>query len=221
MKDNTIRFCHLRGRDNSVLTKQYRQDDSGGICKISAPNFACGTAETKSIDKLSDIEREIENLGTNECLSTGIFDNTPCEIVTAGVLDGEKLDAGVRSRTKKHMVQPSKGIVLLDHDTSPYMPDHLGCNSPGALMLKLQKAVPLFAPVAYSGAGSCSNGITITASNEPYQGGGGLHVYIAVNDVDQLKLQRYLGVHLWTAGFGYIAFARNGAMLERSIIDLV
>ena len=46
MNDVCIRFSRLRGRENSVLTKQYRLDDKGNICKDSAPNFTDGTAET-------------------------------------------------------------------------------------------------------------------------------------------------------------------------------
>ena len=191
----------------------------GNICKVSQPNFTDGTAETICINKLSDIESVIENLGTNECISTGIFDRPSCEIVTTGMLDEKRFTAGVRSRTKKHMVQPSPGIVLLDHDISPYMPEHLRCDSSGELMVKLEHAVPELAFVAYSGTGSCSKDITVTATGEPYQGGG-LHVYISAKDIDLLGLQRYLVVNLWKAGLGYIAFSRNGAMLERTIVDL-
>jgi putative DNA primase/helicase len=118
------------------------------------------------------------------------------------------------------MQQPLLGIALLDHDISPDMPDHLRCNTPGDLMSKMQEAVPGLVIVAYSGAGSCSHGITVTATNEPYQGGGGLHVYIPVNGVDLKSFRRYMDVKLWNAGLGFIAYARNGAMLVRCTIDL-
>ena len=88
-------------------------------------------------------------------------------------------------------------------------------------MTMLQNAVPELSIIAYSGTGSCSKGITITATNEPYKTGGGLHVYIPVEGFDLRDLQRDLEVKLWNAGLGYIAFARNGAMLERTIIDLL
>jgi len=165
------------------------------------------------------MESVVGNLGTNECISTGVFDSPSCEIVTKGKLDEEGLDAGVRARTKDHMKQPSRGIALLDYDPSPYMPDRLRCDTPSELILKLQGAIPQFEFVAYSGAGSCSNGITVTATGDSYQGGGGLHVYIPTKDVDLAGLKRYLVVHLHIAGLGYIAFARNGAMLERCIVD--
>ena len=44
-------------------------------------------------------------------------------------------------------------------------------------------------------------------------------MYIVIKGVDLEKLRRYLVVHFWINGLGYIAFARNGAMLERTIID--
>ena len=79
--------------------------------------------------------------------------------------------------------------------------------------------IPGFASIAYSGAGSCSSGITVTETGKPYQGGG-LHAYTLTKDVDLRVMQRYLEVKLWNAGLGFIAFARNGAMLARCIVDL-
>ncbi len=219
MENRPICFSRFHGRGNSILTKQYHLNDNGGIRKDSTPNFSIGTAETICINKLSDIESKIENLDTNECISTGVFGSPSCEIVTNGMLDEERRAAGVRSRTRRHMVQPPSGIALLDHDISPYMPDHQKCGTPSELISKMQSAIPRLELVAFSGAGSCSNGITVTATNKPYKGGGGLHVYLSTEDVELLGLQRYLVVNLWIAGFGYIAFARNGAMLERCIID--
>ena len=125
---NTIR-C-LRGQDDSILTKQYRLDENGDICKVSQPNFSNGTAETICIEELSDFESVIENLGANACIATGILDSSPCEIVTTGMLDEERLTAGARSRTKLHMSQPPLGIALLDHDISSDMPTHLRCETP-------------------------------------------------------------------------------------------
>jgi len=56
MEETSIRFSLLRGQDNSRLTKSYRLNDRGGICKTNTPNFANGTAETTCIEKLSEIE---------------------------------------------------------------------------------------------------------------------------------------------------------------------
>ena len=194
-------------------------DGNGAITKQNQPLFSSGTAETVKIERLSDIEKVINRLATNQCISTGVFDSPKCDIVRDGDLTPELHNQGVRSRSKKFMVQPDVGLALLDHDIGPDMPDHLRCDSPDTLMAILSQAVPELASVAYSGAGSCSNGIRVTATGTAYQGGGGLHLYITIQGVDLEKLRRYLVVHLWINGLGYIAFARNGAMLERTVID--
>ena len=195
-----IRLTRLTGSEDAILTKQFSLDGNGTITKQSQPHFSSGIAEIVEIERLSDIEAVINRLDTNQCISTGIFDSPERRIVRDRDLTPELQDQGVRSRSKKYMSQPNVGIALLGHDVNPYMPDHLICDTPNDLMSKLQTAVPGLKFVAYSGAGSCSKGITVTATNEPYQDGGGLHVYICAKDVDLLGLQRYLVVHLWIAG---------------------
>lgn len=215
-----IQLTRFTGSEDAILTKQYSIDGNGTITKQSQPQFSSGIAETVEIERHSDIEEVINDLSTNQCISTGIFDSPKCSIVRDDDLTPELQDQGVRSRSKKYMSQPDLGLALLDHDPSPYMPERLKCDTPGELMSKLQEAVPKLASVAYSGAGSCSSGISVTATSKAYQGGGGLHVYIAVQGADLEKLRRYLVVNLWINGLGYIAFARNGAILERCIVDL-
>lgn len=219
MKNENIVFSRFRAPNLSRLTKKYHLNRNGHVCKISQPNFSNGTAETIEIVKLSDIEGINDSLGSNECISTGSFDIPSCEIVTKDGLTDSLLRSGVRARTKEHMKQPDMGIVLLDHDPNPFMPDDLKCETPRELISKLQRAVPQFKFVAYSGTSSCSSGITITESQEPYLGGGGFHVYIACKGIDPKQLQRFLEVKCWIDDLGFMAFARNGAMLRRSIID--
>ena len=220
MENKSMRFSRFRGPPGARLTKRFRHDENGEIVKDSQPYFATGRAETIEINNLSDIQGVIESLGSNECISTGIFDLPSCEIVTSEKLDDKRLSTGIRSRSKKHMNQPSPGLVLLDHDISSDMPDHLRCDSPNELIKRVTQAIPTLRFVAYSGTDSCSSGIFSTTNNNPYLGNGGLHVYIAVKEVVLLELQRYMEVKLWNAGFGFIAFAKNGAMLNRCIIDL-
>ena len=40
MDDVCIRFSRLRGQDDSILTKQYRLDENGDICKVSQPRIS-------------------------------------------------------------------------------------------------------------------------------------------------------------------------------------
>jgi len=214
-----IQLTRFTGPEGAILTKQYAVDGNGAITKQNQPLFSSGTAETITIERLADIEVVINRLGTNQCISTGVFETNKSKIVRDDDLTSELLAQGFRSRFKKYMVQPDVGLAVLDHDIGPDMPDHLLCDTPDQLMTILSEAIPQLASVAYSGAGSCSSGIHVTATGTAYQGGGSQHVYIVIKGVDLEKLRRYLVVHLWINGFGYIAFARNGAMLERTIID--
>jgi len=82
----------------------------------------------------------------------------------------------------------------------------------------LTTALPELSGVEYSGRCSSSSGIYKTDTGEPYRSSG-LHVYIPfVGDIKEF--QTFMKVKLWNAGLGYIGFARNGAMLERCVIDL-
>jgi len=134
----------------------------------------------------------IDRLATNQCISTGVFESNKTKIVRDDDLTSELINQGVRSRSKKYMGQPDVGLILLDHDIGPDMPQQLRCESSDKLMSILCEAAPQLASVAYSGAGSCSSGIRVTATGTANQGGGGHHVYIVVQGVDLKKLNRYL-----------------------------
>lgn len=219
MLNENIRLTRLRGPKNARLTKRYFIDPCGKVVKDSHPLFCDGEAETHNIARLSDIESIITNLRINECISTGIFDIDKCHIIGNDQLDDKSIIDGERSRSKQYMKQPHRGLVLLDHDPHQLMPEPLRCSSPEALIAKLAEAIPAFENVGFAGSTSCSSGIS-TEDLEPYEGGGGLHVYLALVGGDLQSLRRYLQVKLWNARLGYIAFAKNGAMLIRHIVDL-
>jgi len=214
-----ITLTQFSGPPNSRLTKAFTLDDHGNIDKDSTPNFSSGQATSVNINNLREIEPIIESLETNQCIATGAFDEATCKIVTVDGYRDMDDRSGFRTRTKEHMRQPGVGLALLDYDPSPHMPSAIRCNSPEALMTKVIKACPELEGTGYSACGSASSGIYKKDTNEPNMGGGGMHIYIAIENVDLEQFRRFLEVRLWLAGFGYIAFARNGAMLVRSIID--
>ena len=215
-----IALTRFTGPKGSRLTKEFIRNDEGRIDKISSPNFSNGKAETVFLNDLREVEAIVDGLGTNECLAMGIFDVPECQIVTKSQFSQADEDPPVRTRSKEHLHQPECGLVLLDYDPDPYMPESLQCNAPDELVAKLVQAMPELEGVGYSAVGSSSNGIFDEKTSEPYRGGGGMHIYIAVQGVDVDVLQQFLKVRLWNDGFGYISFARNGAMLERTIVDL-
>ncbi len=142
-----------------------------------------------------------------------------CRIVTQSNYEEDDFDRGIRTRNKNHMQQPSIGLALLDYDTNPHMPEHISCDTPEALMTKAIEACPELAGIAYSACGSASSGVFKKDTGEAYASGGGMHIYLAIKNVDLEQLRRFLEARLWNAGFGYIAFAKNGAMLVRTVID--
>jgi hypothetical protein len=96
-----IQFTRFTGPEDAILTKQFSLDDNGTITKQSQPHFSSGNAETVEIERLSDIEKVINGLNTNQCISTGVFDSPKCGIVRDGDLTPELQNQGVRSRSKK------------------------------------------------------------------------------------------------------------------------
>ncbi len=218
--DPGISLTRLSGVQGTRLTKRFYKDEQGQIQKESQPLFSKGKAETLTLKKLSDIEGIVNSLNSHQAIATGTFDKSSCPIVTKNNFSDSQYESGTRTRSKEHMSQPEHGLVLLDYDSDPHMPEHMKCKSLVEAMTKLFSAVPELAGVGYSAIGSSSNGIEDEKTGAPYSGGGGMHIYITVKGVELDQLQQYLKVRLWNAGMGFISFARNGAMLKRTLIDL-
>ncbi len=214
-----IRLTKFEGPEDSRLTKKFILNEESYIRKQSAPQYYKGRAQTITLKGLSDIERVTQSLDTHECIGLGVFDIDDCQIVSKRDFEECDHDQGIRTRSKDHLSEPDVKLVLLDYDPDPYMPQDLQCASVEGLMAKLVEAIPEFEGIGYSGAPSTSAGIYKEGSDESYPGGG-FHVYFVVQGVSLADLQCFLKVRLWNAGMGFISFARNGAMLERTIIDL-
>lgn len=214
-----IRLTKFEGLEDSRLTKKFILDEEGYIRKQSAPQFNQGRAQTINLTQLSNIERVSSALDAHECIGLGVFDVDDCQIVSKRDYEDGDHAKGIRTRSKEHLSEPEVKLVLLDYDPDSYMPKELQCASVDGLMAKLVEAIPELEGVGYSGAPSTSAGIYEEGSEVGYPGGG-FHVYFAVQGISLSDLQRFLRVRLWNAGMGYISFASNGAMLERTLIDL-
>ena len=215
-----ISLTRIIGSSGSRLTKKFTLEQDGLIRKEGQPNFFNGTAKTVCIDQLSDIQGITQSLSSRECICTGVYNVDSCSVVTKEKYQKSEDTSNIRTRSKDHLHQPEYSLALLDYDPDKYMPPTFKCDSAKVLMDLMVKAMPELEGIGFSAIGSSSNGIYNNDSGAPYEGGGGLHAYIAIKGVDMEQLQQLLKVRLWNAGFGYISFARNGAMLERTIIDL-
>lgn len=214
-----ITFTRFTGPPGSRCTKSFELNAEGELLKDSAPQFGRGKAETvalKGLDKLPDF---LDGLSNNECISSGVFDQRFCPVLTQRALTPEKESEGYRARSKQHMTEPDCGLLLIDYDPNPDMPKHLQCNSVTDVMEKLIAAIPELKQVGYVGSTSSSAGLYNSITKEPYSGGG-FHIYFTFQGVKLSDIKRLLEIRLWNAGLGYIGFARNGAMLKRTLIDL-
>jgi hypothetical protein len=122
------------------------------------------------------------------------------------------------ARTKEYFACANHGLVLFDYDESEHTPEHLRCRSPGALM-RLLARIPELDGLQFHGLPSSSAGITNAETGEAYHGHG-MHVYVETESLDLAKLRQWAEVKCWEAGLGYIAYAANGALLVRYVIDL-
>lgn len=215
-----IRFTKFTASPDATLTKSFSLTSAGSIAKTGQPNFSDGSAETVEIQDLLELPDLLDGLKQNQCISTGIFDTEKCLIVPSGTVPKNRESEAYRSRTKREMQQPVPGLLLFDYDPSEYMQETLRCSNVEELIARLETAIPELLSVGYVGAGSSSSGIFREDNGGSYAGGGGFHVYIVVNTSDLEALRDWFEVKLWLAGLGYIALARNGARLKRTIVDL-
>ena len=216
---NNITLTKFTADGDTLMTKKIELVD-GKLQKTSAPQLASGSAERMVIKKLSDIENIINDLEPNQCISTGVFDLEECDITTTAKLTERAIASGFRPRTKKHMEQPESGVVLLDFDPSPFMPGHLKISGPEQLMEKLQEVIPELNGIGWTATTSCSSGISASDGSVETPDSGGLHVYFNTKFILPTNLQTLLRTRLWNTGMGFIALAKNGAMLERTLLDL-
>ncbi|RKT43203.1 P4 family phage/plasmid primase-like protein [Thiocapsa rosea] len=200
------------------MTKSYRLSEDGKIIKDGQPFFIEGHAETVSLQSLSDLAEVIDNLKQHQCIATGVFDVPKCRVVTKDALDENAVASGVRARSKDYMKQPEIGVVLFDYDPSLNMPDRLRQYTPTQVIDTIRADLPELRKVGYIGRASSSSGVHET--NQQPGMPKGFHIYCLFKNSDLKALKTYLEVKLWNEGYGYIEFARNGALLVRTLIDL-
>ena len=216
---NKFSITLFTGNENDRLTKKHTIGEDGEVKKESSPLFSSGSAKTLELENLDELASTIDGLKTNQCIATGVFDIPECRIVIKDRLDEDGVANGVRARSKKFMKQPSLGIILLDYDPNKYMTNDQICHSVNDVINKIKLVAPVFKKVGYIGRESASSGIYKTGGS-PKKYNKGFHIYMLVKDIPLTDIKEYLEVKLWNEGYGYIDFARSGAMLPRTIIDL-
>lgn len=217
--NNKFSITLFTGNEYDRLTKKHTIGEDGELKKESSPLFSSGSAKTMELKTLDELASTIDGLKKNQCIATGVFDLPECRIVVKDKLDKDGVANGIRARSKEFMKQPSSGILLLDYDQNEYMAEHQICHSVNEVINIIKSVAPEFKKVGYIGRESASSGIYKTGGS-PKKYDKGFHIYMLVKDIPLTDIKEYLDVKLWNGDYGYIDYARNGAMLPRTIVDL-
>lgn len=201
---------------HSPLNKTFTLED-GKVTKTANAQLSDGTVEEVQLPSIVHIEKVITALQPNEALVLGITGAPTNRLTVSSKLTPELQAAGYVARTKDHFKCADRSLILLDYDVGEHMPYNLRCTSPAEVMALLA-AIPELDGIEHLGISSSSAGITIEDTGQPYAAHG-LHIYVEANNIDLDSFRNWLECALWKAGLGYISYARNGALLERFLID--
>jgi hypothetical protein len=204
--------------NKSPLNKSFTLEADGNITKSPNALLISGHAEVQELRHFGELPDVIERLQPNQALILGIPDRPKVKVVSAAALTPERIAVGYVARTKEYFACANHGLVLFDYDEPEHTPDHLRCGSPGELMQLLAR-IPELEGLQFYALPSSSAGIAIAETGEAYRGNG-MHVYVETKSLDLTKFHRWAEVKFWDAGWGYITYAANGALLVRHVIDL-
>lgn len=188
--------------ENGVIHKQATAQMHTGVAdRVTMPFADFAEALTKATDQ------QAFGYGSHQL-------NYPNKVKIA-VSGKEQTDKNIISRTQKfykYLEQP--GVVMIDHDPNEYGKTMTA----DALLAALIAIHPDIAQVACIVRGSVSAGVHKTG--ESARTDKGFHIYIPVkNATDIPRYGEVLFDRLWLSGFGFVASARNGAALVRTVID--
>lgn len=206
-----VTYTHFQSKGR--LSKKYRLVD-GKITKEPAAQMCDGYAAKIELN-FGDFPKALEEADSRTAFGYGLFhskDRPKVRIVTASE---ENPSSTAIARTKKNFsYKPIPGILMLDHDPSEYGPSY----TPKDVVEILGNIHPAILNAARVVRGSVSAGVHLKGElPSPCKG---FHIYIPVENAEDIP--RYgaaLIDRLWLNGHGFIALARNGAMLERTILD--
>jgi len=199
------------------LSKRFSLDDRGGIAKAAMGRMTEGTAELVTC-AFEDFPAHLAAADAKTAFAYGGFragqHGNPVPIVTTARQPSEP---GAIARNGDFFHYPAApGILMLDHDPHPRGPSLP--EGAASLLDALAKILPEIDEAAAIGRGSISAGVH--RRGFPPSAGGGVRLYLPVQNASDIpRCGAVLVKRLWLAGSGYIAFARNGAMLPRTLID--
>jgi len=222
MKDSiNIHFTRFKSKD--ILTKSYQYDKST-IKSTAHAHYREGIAYFETLN-FKDLPRFLQKASSYEAISSGVFDQSKyasegVSCVTKGRVTGSSI-----ARTKeyiRHENNPGNGLIILDIDTPNEGRDQIKPNELYDLLcgfIKGFERIPCFS------IGSSS--ARIVGLNKS-----GYRFYIPTSTPNLIPwFMDQLHQRLWLENerikstnssleLGFISLAKNGNLLEKSVIDL-
>ncbi|WP_424361413.1 primase-helicase family protein [Methylocystis parvus] len=211
-------------KDAGPLTKRISLGADGKLVSDSSQcQMARGDMERLRLPDWREFAKLLDQTPRNVAYSLGRLHDDIADSVRIVLLGEEtaELSKGAPRSAKTISYRPGlPGLVLLDFDTKG-MPaavkDRL--NALGGFLGALDHICPGLTAAGYIRRLSTSSGIYRTDTGERFEKAGA-HVYALVADGRDAKRFLYaLHDRAWIAGLGWHIVARNGALLERSIVD--
>jgi hypothetical protein len=207
------------------LTKRISLDGKGNIVSDSSHcRMGRGFADRVQIANIHELGTLISSLKSYQAIALGALkEGLPNKVhVVTKDMHGRSKTPNTISRSREYTVfGKRRGFVLLDHDAKG-MPPNVAerIAAAGGFVGALTQVLPALARTAYLVRASTSAGIYRIDSGEKFKGSGGVHLFIAVEDVsDTPRFIQTLHERAWLCGFGWYWVSNAGQLLERSIID--
>ena len=207
-------------RADDWVGKSFTLGPDGELRRDSRATIAKAEARVVPVETAAELVELIGGLLPCEAIGTGrIADGRErAVVVTSGK---ERRGRGEIARTLDFFDFPAgPGWLLLDHDAKAMPPD------------VARRVADLGGPVAalehlWPELRTARRVVKASSSGGVYVDGGapsiatGFHVFVALSDVSRSKSAlSALQARAWAAGLAWVAFGKNGARLERSIVDV-
>ena len=198
---------------SSPLSKSFALTD-GKIVKTAAAQMTTGKALRIGID-FNNFSTTLNGLTAKQATGYGLHDAEQFQKAVPIEIASKATPPKSISRTKQYFkYREEPGIVMIDHDPSQFGKSV----TPSGLQEILVGISPIFEGAACLVRGSVSAGVRL--AGQPPKESKGFHLYLPVLlAADIPRCGATLFKRLWLAGHGFIALAKNGAMLERTLID--
>lgn len=212
MRDLPVTYTLFNSK--TPVTKEFKLVDDN-IQKKAAANMQEGQARrlTRTFNEFID---HLQHADADQAFAYGTFQGESDKVsIVPAWFKHKKPHIPDIARTKEFFSYSERpGILMLDHDPSLYGQSF----TPEQLLSILIELHPDIAKAANVVRGSVSAGVHRVG--EQPSPGKGFHVYLPVlNASDIPRYGALLIDRLWLNNLGFIALAKNGAMLERCPLD--